>query len=132
MKALAIFLLGLTFQTQTPSTKNISSYVFDHNGKSVQTFRLFDDSLSSSFLIFVKDSVSEHYHLSHAEQVFILEGVAMMKLGDQNFEVKPGDIIYIPKGKSHSVRVNSLTPLKLISIQAPYFDGKDRVFLKEY
>jgi mannose-6-phosphate isomerase-like protein (cupin superfamily) len=52
-----------------------------------------------------------------------------MMLDDSLFTVNPGDFIFIPRGAVHSVYKISEGPLKVISIQAPYFDGKDRISL---
>jgi mannose-6-phosphate isomerase-like protein (cupin superfamily) len=88
---------------------------------------LYSDSLSSSFLIVIKKEVKPHLHETHSEQVYVISGEADMMLGDQKIHIKAGDIIYIPKGTAHSAVVTSSEPLKILSIQAPYFDGKDRV-----
>ena len=87
------------------------------------------DSLQSSFVIWVKQGVKEHFHREHSESVYVLEGEAMMSLGNELFLVRPGDYVFIPKGTPHSVtQVMGDIPLKIISIQAPIFDGTDRVF----
>lgn len=114
------------------SKRNLNDLSFNPQEAGIQTHRLYDDSLSSSFLIYVRDSVPEHFHRDHAEQVFILEGEAEMMLGEKQFRVIPGDIIYIPRNTTHKVKVLSSKPLKLLSFQAPFFDGKDRVFKKTY
>jgi mannose-6-phosphate isomerase-like protein (cupin superfamily) len=90
-----------------------------------------NDSLSSSFVIFIKKQVKLHKHEYHTEQVIVLEGEAEMLLGDKKIKIKKGDIILIPKNTPHSVTVTSVVPLKVISIQSPYFDGKDRVLLEK-
>ena len=51
----------------------------------------------------------------------------MMTLGSITKEIKAGDIIFIPANTFHEVKVTSEKPLKVISIQAPEFDGTDRV-----
>lgn len=95
--------------------------------KEVEVYPLAGDSLVSSFLIYVKTQVKPHYHAEHSEHVMVLEGQGSMTLNDSIFTVNPGDLIFIPKGSVHSVFKISEVPLKVISIQAPYFDGKDRV-----
>lgn len=70
-----------------------------------------------------------HYHATHTEQVIVLSGEADMMLGDQKIHIKTGDVIFIPKGTKHSVNVTSAEPLKIISVQAPLFDGTDRVMV---
>lgn len=85
------------------------------------------DSLVSSFVIWIKKEVKEHKHEFHSEHVYVLEGTAEMTLNEQYFTIKAGDFIFIPKNTWHYVKVTSNEPLKVLSIQAPTFDGKDRV-----
>lgn len=85
------------------------------------------DSLVSSFVIWIKKEVKEHKHEFHSEHVYVLEGTAEMTLNEQHFTIKAGDFIFIPKNTWHYVKVTSNEPLKVLSIQAPTFDGKDRV-----
>lgn len=96
-----------------------------HEGNFVKA--LYSDSLVSSFAIIIPKEVKKHKHVSHSEHVYILDGTADMVLGDKTMRVKKGDVIFIPKGTPHAVKVTSKKPLKVISIQAPHFDGKDRV-----
>lgn len=92
---------------------------------------LFSDSLSSSFVIVIAKEVKLHYHANHTEQVVVLSGEAEMILGDQTLHIKEGDVIFIPKGTQHAVRVTSDRPLKIVSVQAPIFDGPDRIFIEK-
>lgn len=87
-----------------------------------------DSAEVSSYLIFIKKEVKAHKHIKHAEHVYVLQGEGLMTLGDKEFKIKNGSFIFIPKNTFHSVKTTSVNPLKVISIQAPYFDGKDRVF----
>lgn len=89
--------------------------------------KLYSDSLVSSFIIFVKKEVKAHKHVTHSEHVYILDGEGEMTLGDKKMKVKKGDMVFIPKGTVHSLEVTSSIPLKVLSVQAPLFDGKDRV-----
>lgn len=92
---------------------------------------LFSDSLASSFIILIKQEVKAHRHLNHAEHVIVLSGQAQMKLGDKQFAIKKGDVIFIPKNTLHAVKTTGPEPLKVLSLQAPYFDGKDRIFAED-
>lgn len=87
------------------------------------------DSLSSSFVIFIKKEVKKHKHATHTENVYILDGEGEMLLGDKTFKVKKGDIIFIPMNTVHSLKVTSSIPVKVLSVQSPHFDGKDRIFV---
>lgn len=88
------------------------------------------DSLSSVFVIFIKKEVKKHKHAEHTEQVVVLEGSGEMLLGDKQFKVTKGDVIQIPKGTVHALKVGSKEPMKVLSIQSPYFDGKDRILIE--
>ena len=128
-----LFVLAFAFITGSISAQSIvsadtiNSPTPDKNYVRV----LHHDSLSSSFVIIIPKEVKAHYHASHTEQVVVLSGEADMVLGDQQLHIKAGDVIIIPKGTKHSVVVTSEDPLKIISIQAPYFDGSDRVMLEK-
>lgn len=102
--------------------------VFDN----IHVKKIASDSLQSCFIIWVKNGVKAHYHKEHSENLVVIEGSAIMTLDRKRLEIKPGDFINIPKGTNHSVlEVLSEVPLKVLSIQAPYFDGEDRIFLSE-
>lgn len=88
------------------------------------------DSLTSSFLIVIKQGVKKHFHKEHSETIYVLEGEGQMLLGEKTFQIKSGNYIFIPKNTPHKVEVTSNIPLKVLSVQAPYFDGKDRVLLE--
>lgn len=89
--------------------------------------RISGESLSSGFIIVIKNEVKAHKHVYHSEHISVLEGTGIMKLGKKTFELKPGVVVFIPKGTVHWVKTTSKIPLKVLSVQAPYFDGKDRV-----
>jgi len=92
--------------------------------------KLAEDSLQSTFIIWVKKDVKAHYHKEHTENIVILEGKAEMTFNGEKIIVKKGDYLNIPKGTHHSVdKILSRKPLKVLSIQAPNFDGKDRILL---
>jgi mannose-6-phosphate isomerase-like protein (cupin superfamily) len=74
--------------------------------------------------------VKLHKHLTHSEHIYIVDGEADMTLGDRQLHIKKGDFVFIPKGTPHAVKVTSAAPLRIVSIQAPAFDGTDRVMLE--
>ena len=121
----AAMLMSAVVFSQVTATDTIHSPTPDKNFNKP----LYSDSLSSSFLIIIPKEVKPHYHATHSEQVIVLSGEADMMLGDQKIHIKAGDVVFIPKGTKHSVIVTSAEPLKIISVQAPYFDGTDRIML---
>ena len=52
-----------------------------------------------------------------------------MKLGEKELKIRKGDVVFIPKNTVHSVKSIGKEPLKVISVQAPFFDGKDRIMI---
>ncbi len=89
------------------------------------------DSLSNSFCIVIPKEVKAHKHVWHSEQVYVLQGLGEMRLGDKSFRIQKGDLIFIPKNTVHAVKSIGDTVLKVISIQSPRFDGSDRVMVNE-
>lgn len=98
--------------------------------ENIHMIKLYSDSLSSVFCIWIKKEVKLHKHLNHTEQVLVLEGTAQMLLNKSTFEINEGDLITIPKNTPHKVIVNDNIPLKVLSIQSPLFDGSDRILLE--
>lgn len=100
--------------------------------ENIHVEKISEDSLQSSFVIWIKKSVSEHYHAEHTENIIVISGKAEMTLGNATFLIQKGDHLTIPKGTAHSVtKVFGRKPLKVLSIQAPRFDGSDRIFTKQ-
>lgn len=100
--------------------------------ENIHVLPLESDSLQSSFVIWVKKGVKEHYHAKHTENIFVIDGKAKMTIGNKTISIRKGDFLCIPMGTHHSVtEVTSKRPLKVLSIQSPKFTGKDRVFVKK-
>ena len=93
--------------------------------------RLTDDEFCTAFFICIPKEVKKHKHEHHTEHVYVLEGEAEMVIGPERKKIKAGDFFIIPKGTAHAVVVNSVTPLKVISIQPPRFDGTDRIWVED-
>ncbi|MCB9262094.1 MAG: cupin domain-containing protein [Flavobacteriales bacterium] len=100
------------------------------NYENILVKKIYSDSLSSTFAIWVKKEVKAHKHLQHTEVVTVLEGKGNFTLNDSTFKVKRGDAIVIPKNSVHSVKVRGKKPMLVISVQSPMFDGTDRVWIK--
>jgi len=130
MKQLIVFLIclapALTFGQQV----NLNEFKPTEDFDNVWVKKMSTDERASTFVIWVKKEVKLHKHEAHTENIYVLDGFATMTLGDQEIEIQPGDFITIPKGTPHAVVVTSRGPLKVISIQAPEFIGKDRILLE--
>lgn len=97
--------------------------------KPVEVIQLASDANASQFLIFIRTGVAPHKHLTHSESLYVLSGAGEMQLGERRFAIGAGDFVQIPMGAVHGVNVTSAVPLKVLSIQAPEFDGTDRVWV---
>lgn len=111
------------------SIESIDTIKAPANYENIYVKKVASDSLTSSFLIFIKKKVKKHKHVYHSEHVYVLAGEGDMLLGKKIIHIKKGDVIFIPKKTVHSVKVTSDIPMKVLSIQAPKFEGKDRVFV---
>ena len=110
----------------------LNSYFPEVEFDNIHVKKIASDSLQSCFIIWIKKGVKGHFHQEHSENLVVIEGSAIMTLDNEELEIKAGDFINIPKGTNHSVlEVLSEVPLKVLSIQSPYFDGADRIFLPE-
>lgn len=90
-----------------------------------------NDSLSTGNVIWIQSELKPHFHATHSEHTYIIDGEADVLLGDKWFKVKNGDMVFIPKGTIHAVKVTSKRPLKVFAVQSPNSDGTDRVYIKE-
>tara|TARA_Y100000034_G_scaffold126062_1_gene176729 strand:- start:180 stop:584 length:405 start_codon:yes stop_codon:yes gene_type:complete len=118
------------FSGNALANKNLISHQEPDAFDNIKVVKLASNNHASDFLIYIKKHVPAHYHESHTEIVYIIEGTATMRLDDQEIEVKKGDYIRILPGQIHAVQVTSIKPLKVLSIQTPEFDGSDRVMVK--
>lgn len=90
--------------------------------------RLFAESeLCTINLLAPKALIPAHYHLHHDETVYIIRGTGTMRINSDEFLVREGDILFLPKKTVHAFMPEGTNVLAL-SIFTPKFDGKDRVF----
>jgi len=61
-------------------------------------------------------NVPRHMHPNTNEIQYILEGTGTVWLGDKEVQVKPGDLIVIPKGTPHAGTKPDGRPFKAIAI----------------
>jgi mannose-6-phosphate isomerase-like protein (cupin superfamily) len=98
--------------------------------ENIYSEKIAEDSLQSTFFIAIKKQVLHHYHKEHSECIVVLSGSGEMSMGNQKIKLRGGTQVSIPKNTVHSVLVTSKKPLRVISIQSPMFDGKDRHFVE--
>lgn len=122
----ALFLQTISSYAQTNLEEIQPSSDYDN----ILVQKITTDQHASCFLIWIKDSVRAHKHEHHTENLYVISGNGHMKLNNNSIPISSGDFITIPQGTIHSVKVISENPLKVLSVQAPEFLGKDRVFIE--
>ncbi len=124
-------LIGFSIMASASAQKQlIAEITAPADLENIHVVKIASDPHSSDFIIFIKHQVPLHKHEKHTESLYVLEGTGQLQLGEETLTIGPGDHIKIPEGTPHSVKVSSSVPLKVISIQAPEFFGKDRVSVK--
>jgi mannose-6-phosphate isomerase-like protein (cupin superfamily) len=64
-------------------------------------------------------NVPKHMHPNTNEMQYILEGTGTIWFGDKEVQVKPGDLVVIPKGTAHGGTKPDGRPFKAIAIKTP-------------
>jgi mannose-6-phosphate isomerase-like protein (cupin superfamily) len=124
---LILFITSLSFG-QTSEKTNLKEVAPEKEYDNILVKNLYSDAKASYFVIWIKKEVKSHKHLKHTESIIVLDGEGEMTVGKKKFDIKQGDHFTIPENTFHSVIVTSKNPLKVVSVQAPEFHGKDRIF----
>lgn len=96
-----------------------------HGGQNeIQFVRLFNSEEFQSHWHFVDyaivppgSSIGEHRHQDNEEMYIILEGHAIMRINDQDYEVKTGDLILNCFGWKHGLRNESSRDVKILVVE---------------
>ena len=71
-----------------------------------------------------------HYHRRTEEIYYILEGSAVMRIGQQTRDVNVGDAIAIPPGEEHQITNMGTKVLKFLCCCAPGYEHEDTVLVE--
>ena len=63
-------------------------------------------------------SLEPHQHESVEHVYFILNGVGIVRVGDEEQEIREGDAIYMPPRLTHAMRNTGTYPLRFLAIIA--------------
>jgi mannose-6-phosphate isomerase-like protein (cupin superfamily) len=72
-------------------------------------------------------STAGHHHVKTEEIYYVLEGEALMRVGDETAAVGPGDAIAIPPGVPHQITNTGVGLLKFLCCCAPGYEHEDTV-----
>ncbi len=131
MRFFILLLFALTVTNSFGQISNQKHIVPDKEYDNVHVKKIHSDDRATTFVIWVKKAVKSHRHESHTEMIVVFKGKGKMTVGDEVKSIKKGDIIIVPINTAHSVITTSRKPLKVLSVQAPVFLGKDRIWIEE-
>jgi quercetin dioxygenase-like cupin family protein len=60
-----------------------------------------------------------HFHVTVDEALYGLEGILTQTVGENTFELKPGDRCFIPRGVVHGFTNKHDTPAKVLCVLSP-------------
>ena len=124
---LGLLLIPFLFKSQD-IVSSIDQILPDKEFENIHVKKIYSDSSSSTFAIWIKQKVKLHKHVYHTENVLIDKGFGEFQINDSIYKVAAGDWIVIPKNTWHGVIVKSKSTMKVISVQSPEYFGKDRIF----
>jgi mannose-6-phosphate isomerase-like protein (cupin superfamily) len=70
-----------------------------------------------------------HIHRKSQEIYHVTQGKGMMTLGDERFEVKPGDSVLIMPGIPHCIKNIGTLPLRILCCCHPPYEHQDTQIL---
>ena len=97
----------------------------------VKVIPLYENPDHTTLLIQVNTRMRAHFHSDHDEWVYLLEGGGTFRVAGHPHEVKPGDVMVIPRGAIHSFENKAAGATAVVSVISPRFDGKDRRYVDE-
>ena len=68
-----------------------------------------------------------HFHKTHSETVYVIEGTGLRTMEGKEFDVKPGTVHFNPMGKVHAVKNTGSRDMIFLSIFTPAMKESDRV-----
>jgi mannose-6-phosphate isomerase-like protein (cupin superfamily) len=72
-----------------------------------------------------------HQHLRSEEFYYVIEGRGLMRIDEEEREVRVGDAILIPAGARHGLFNPGESPLRILCCCAPPYDHEDTVLEEE-
>lgn len=81
----------------------------------------------SHHIVQIRGAESLHTHQNHDLTVFVYRGHGTMRIGNESFPIRSGDVLFVPRGIVHAFRNEDSSPAVAIVVFTPGFDGKDNV-----
>jgi mannose-6-phosphate isomerase-like protein (cupin superfamily) len=127
--SLTIIAIFTILELSAQSVQNVKNLPAPANMNNVGVAKISTDSLHSTYIIWVDDSVRPHYHDRHTELIYVLEGEGVFYRDEEAEVIRAGDYLIILPGTVHSYKCSKGKRTKVLSIQTPEFDGSDRIWV---
>ena len=85
----------------------------DKRDKGVEAFSLLTEDIAPG------DGVPIHKHAAEEELIYIAQGRGVFTFGDEEYEVVPGSMAFVPRGVWHGLRVEGEENLCMVFAYAP-------------
>jgi mannose-6-phosphate isomerase-like protein (cupin superfamily) len=95
--------------------------------KPIAVRRLRSTAEISISLIRLAGAEQPHIHKDHDLVVVLLSGQARLHLGNRTVDVRPGDVMEIPRGVVHWAENTGPGASEVYAIFSPPFDGRDNL-----
>lgn len=99
-------------------------------GESLRADEMFRTAANSYALVQVEGGFPALYHKDHDELVWVVEGEGVLKLAEEEYTLKPAQMVFIPRGVVHSFQVKGSKRCLAVAVFSPAFDGKDQILVK--
>lgn len=130
----------VTQRSEVQSVKHLVQQLQEHDREESVLHRLVRrpwgsyESLSSRpgyqvkhLVINVGASISLQLHHKRAEHWTAIKGVALVRCGDEEFELRPDESTYIPVGSKHRLTNIGNEPVEIIEVQIGDYLGEDDI-----
>lgn len=91
--------------------------------KVAKAFELSGDCFTQVVEIKPKKEVGKHYHEKQTEIFVILDGEAILGIGDRIYNAKSGDVFICKPGERHWVKNYSNEPFKILVFKYGYVEN---------
>ncbi|MFQ5683543.1 MAG: cupin domain-containing protein [Candidatus Binatia bacterium] len=82
---------------------------------------------TSHHVVQIRYRETPHIHRNHDLTVVVLKGAGYLTLDKKRFNLRKGDVLFIPRGAVHYFVNTYYKPSVALAIFSPPFDGKDTI-----
>jgi mannose-6-phosphate isomerase-like protein (cupin superfamily) len=116
------FVVNINDQTPDTCDRSLRFAVKGREGTTLRdTYYLVDPKSSPSknlqmgyTTVYANGKTTGHSHAQHEEVYFVIQGQGRMVVGEDEYEIKAGDGLYVPFGVFHTTFNTGILPLQLL------------------